>query len=180
MLGLHGRYADLVVAGQRDPEGEDLNGNEEMPDRLILSLGRPVLVVPAYGRFPVIGDRVLVAWDGSRLATRAVNDAIPLLTGAKSVAVVAINPEGGDEGHGQIPSADICLHLARHGVRAEAQHLFADDVDAGDMLLSQAAEQGIDMIVMGAYGHARWRELVLGGMTRHVLRHMTVPVFMSH
>jgi len=79
-----------------------------------------------------------------------------------------------------VPGADICLHLARHGVKAEAHHVSASDVDPADMLLSRAADEGIDMIVMGAYGHARWRELVLGGVTRHMLQHMTVPVLMAH
>lgn len=179
-LSLHARYCDIAVVGQRDPEGDEITSDSEMPDRLILSVGRPILVVPYVGRYPVIGQRVMVAWDSSRLATRAVNDALPLLQGAKQVFVMAINPHGGDEGHGDIPSADICLHLARHGIKAEAQHVRVTDIDVGDMLLSRAADEGIDLFVMGAYGHARWRELVLGGVTRHMLNHMTAPALMSH
>lgn len=178
-LAMHGRYVDLVIVGQRDPSGEDGSDDPTIPDQLILSLGRPVLVIPYSGSFPAIGKTVLVAWDASRLATRAVNDALPLLVAAKKVSVLAVNPHGGD-GHGQIPSADICLHLARHGVNVEAEHLYADDIDAGDVLLGRAADIGADLIVSGAYGHARWRELVLGGVTRHLLRHMTVPVLMTH
>jgi nucleotide-binding universal stress UspA family protein len=149
---------------------------------VILGVGRPVLVIPHSGEFPVIGERVLVAWDASRLATRAVNDALPLLESAREVVVMAVNPrtEEGERGHGEIPSADICLHLARHGVRAEAQHLYADDLGVGPLLLSRAIDEGIDLIVCGAYGHARWREIVLGGVTRHLLEHMTIPVLMSH
>ena len=179
-LTLHGRYVDLVIIGQRDPSGEDASDDPAIPDQLILSLGRPVLIVPYSGSFPAIGKTVLVAWDASRLATRAVNDALPLLMAAKKVCVLAVNPHGGEDGHGQIPSADICLHLARHGVNAEAEHLYADDMDAGDVLLDRAADIGADLIVSGAYGHARWRELVLGGVTRHLLRHMTMPVLMAH
>jgi nucleotide-binding universal stress UspA family protein len=179
-LNLHARYCDAVVLGQRDPAGDDISASAEMPDRSILSVGRPVLLIPNIGEYPKIGERVMVAWDASRAATRAVNDALPLLEKAKQVSVIAVNPEGGEEGHGEIPSADICLHLARHGIKAEAQHVFADDVDVGDMLLSRAADQGIDLLVMGAYGHARWRELVMGGATRHLLEHMTMPVLMSH
>ena len=94
---------------------------------------------------------------------------------------MAINPKTGESGaHGEIPSADICLHLARHGIRAEAQHYYADDISAGALLLSRAVDEGIDLIVCGAYGHARWREIVLGSVTRHLLAHMTVPVLMSH
>jgi nucleotide-binding universal stress UspA family protein len=179
-LNLHARYCDVVVLGQRDPEGEDVGSSSEMPDRSILSVGRPVLLIPSVGEYPKIGERVMVAWDGSRAATRAVNDSLPFLAAAKQVSVLAVNPRGGGEGHGEIPSADICLHLARHGIRAEAQHVFAEDLDVGDMLLSRAADQGIDLLVMGAYGHARWRELVMGGATRHILAHMTMPVLMSH
>jgi len=180
VLALHARYADVAIVGQRDPEGDTVSADPGMPDRLILSVGRPVLVIPNIGEYPNIGERVMVAWDASRLATRATNDAMPFMEGAKHVSVMAVNPRGGEEGHGEIPSADICLHLARHGINAEAQHVFADDVEAGDMLLSRAADEGIDLFVMGAYGHARWREVVLGGVTRHLLRHMTMPVLMSH
>jgi nucleotide-binding universal stress UspA family protein len=180
MLSLHGRYCDVCVVGQRAREEQDAMADSDMPDRLVLSVGRPVLVIPRVGTYPVIGERVMVAWDASRLATRAINDALPLLRRAKSVAVLAINPGRGKNAHGEIPSADICLHLARHGILSEAQHADADDINVGDVLLSRAADQGIDLLVMGAYGHTRWRELVLGGATRHILSHMTVPVLMSH
>jgi nucleotide-binding universal stress UspA family protein len=180
VLSLHGRYADLVIAGQRDPSGREGLEDPHMPDHLILGVGRPVLVIPHAGEHPRIGERVLVAWDASRLATRAVNDAIPLMTGAKHVVVLAVNPSAGEDGHGEIPSADICLHLARHGIEAEAQHVFAEDLGAGAMLLSRAADHGIDLIVTGAYGHARWREIVLGGVTRHLLTHTGIPVLMCH
>lgn len=180
LVALHARYCDVAVVGQSDPAGENGGTDLEIPDRLILSLGRPVLVIPAAGEFPVIGHRVMVAWDAGRPATRAVNDALPFLERARHVSVIAVNPTEAGEVHGDIPSADICLHLARHGINAEAQHVFADDVDVADMLLSRAADQAIDLFVMGAYGHARWRELVLGGVTRHLLAHMTMPVLMSH
>lgn len=174
------RYADLTIIGQVNPEEEATAGGEDLPDRLVLMAGRPVLVIPYVGNFAKLGERILVAWDASRLATRAVNDAMSVLTKAKKVEVLAVNPKGGDGGHGEVVGADICLHLARHGVKAEAQHVVADDMDAGNMLLSRAADEGIDLIVMGAYGHRRLRELVLGGVTRHMLTHMTVPVLMSH
>lgn len=195
-VALHGRYADIVIVGQRDPSGETGSEDWAMPDQLILSVGRPVLVLPAMAapaasgergpaaigeRVPApIGERVMVAWDASRLATRAVNDALPFLVRARQVLVMAVNPPTGDDGEGAIPSADICLHLARHGIPAEAQHIVSDDLSVGAMLLSRAAEHGIDLLVTGAYGHARWREIVLGGVTRHMLRHMTLPVLMCH
>jgi nucleotide-binding universal stress UspA family protein len=180
MAILHARYADVTIVGQPDPESDDLGSASDLPERVALGAGRPVLVVPYAGSFSTVGQRVLVAWNAGREATRAVNDALPLLEGAAKVTVLAINPRGGLHGHGEVPSADLALHLARHGVRAEASSLKSEDVDVGALLLSQAADLGADMIVMGAYGHSRLRELALGGATREILRSMTVPVLLSH
>jgi nucleotide-binding universal stress UspA family protein len=175
---LHARYADLTVVGQ----GIDLKDAPYdltfLPQELALGVGRPVLIVPRYGTFETVGERVLVAWNGSREATRAVHDALPLLKLASSVTVLSIDPEH-DTGD-RIPGADIALHLARHGVAAEGMSTVGLDISVGDLLLSRAADLGADLIVMGAYGHSRVRELVLGGATRHILQHMTVPVLMSH
>ena len=177
---LHARYADLAIVGQVDPSSADLGSTGDLPEHVVLGAGRPVLVVPYVGSFPTVGTRVLVAWNAGREATRAVNDALPLLQGADRVTVLAVNPRGGLGGHGEVPGADIALHLARHGVRAEASALKSDDVEIGAMLLSQAADLDADLIVMGAYGHSRLREVVLGGATREIFRSMTVPVFLSH
>ena len=177
---LHARYADLAIVGQVDPESAELGSTGDLPERVVLGAGRPVLVVPYAGTFKTVGQRVLVAWNAGREATRAVNDALPLLEGASKVTVLAVNPRGGLHGHGEVPGADIALHLARHGVRAEASALKSDDVAIGALLLSQAADLDADLIVMGAYGHSRLRELVLGGATREILRSMTVPVLLSH
>ncbi len=173
-----GRYFDLLVVGQYDPEDDSLFAIDDMPDRLIMSAGRPVLVVPYAGKFPVIGNKVIVAWDASRQATRAVNDSMAVLEEARQVDVLSVNPA--DNGLGDAPGADICLHLARHGINATSQHITTTDINAADMLLSRAADSGADLVVMGAYGHARWREIALGGFTRHMLAHMTVPVLMSN
>ena len=177
VVALHARYVDLTIVGQGDPES---NGTKDLADQLVLNTGRPILVVPYAGTYPHIGDRVVVAWNAAREAARAVNDALPILEKADSVTVLAINPKGGAKGHGDVPAADISLHLARHGVKAEAAHVFADDIDVGNMLLSRAADASADMIVMGGYGHSRFRESVLGGASHLVLRHMTMPVLMSH
>ncbi|TAN61224.1 MAG: universal stress protein [Magnetospirillum sp.] len=176
-VALHARYADITVLGQSE---ESEAGERPLADSLILDVGRPVIMVPYAGRFRTIGERVLVAWNGSREATRAVHDALPLLMSAKLVHVMAVNPRGGMAGHGDIPGADICLHLSRHGVNAVCEHMRSEDLNVGEMLLSRAADEDADLIVMGAYGRSRLRELVLGGATRHLLRHMTVPVLMSH
>ncbi|CAA7624704.1 Universal stress protein UspA and related nucleotide-binding proteins [Magnetospirillum sp. LM-5] len=175
-VALHARYVDLTVVGQPLP-GEDGPG---LADSLILEVGRPVLVVPYAGRFDTIGERILVAWNGSREATRAVHDALPILTRAKLAHVIAVNPTGGMAGHGDVPGADICLHLSRHGANAVCEHIRSEDLNIGEMLLSRAADEDVDLLVMGAYGRSRLRELVMGGATRHLLHHMTVPVLMSH
>ncbi|MFQ5937950.1 MAG: universal stress protein [Acidiferrobacterales bacterium] len=177
-LALHARYVDLVVTGQVDrTDPMSLSG---LTERVALESGRPVLTIPYIGAGKSIGERVLIAWNGSREAIRAIHDALPLLLRAKEVTVLSINPPGGAAGDGDIPGADISLHLARHGVKAEADQIEAHDISVGDMLLSRAADKGVDLIVMGAYGHSRLRELVLGGATRHILEHMTAPVLMSH
>jgi nucleotide-binding universal stress UspA family protein len=178
-LGGHARYSDLVILGQEGGEDQKMVIGG-LPDSIVLTCGRPTLVVPYIGVRDTLGKHVMVAWNGSREAVRAVNDALPLLALAEKVEVLSINPAEGEERDADLPGADMSLHLARHGVTAEAQQLVASDVDVGDLLLSRAADHGADLIVMGAYGHARWREIVLGGATKQLLSEMTVPVLMSH
>jgi nucleotide-binding universal stress UspA family protein len=180
-VALHARYADLTVLGQANPyEPRDGLGHNEVAVATVMGSGRPILAVPFAGDFPTLGEHVLVAWNASREAARAVNDALPLLVAAKTVTVLAVNPKRGINGHGDVPAADIALHLARHGVHAEAAHTVANDIPDGEALLSYAADIGADLIVCGAYGHSRARELVFGGVTRTLLAEMTAPVFLSH
>jgi nucleotide-binding universal stress UspA family protein len=175
---LHGRYFDLVVVGQGIDVDDPTGALTVLPEELALSIGRPVLVVPRYGTFAALGDHVLIGWNASREAARAVNDALPLLQRAQKVTVLSIDPA--DHPDQRIPGADITLHLARHGVNATAAQDSCADISVGDVLLSRAADIGADLIVCGAYGHSRFREMVLGGATRHLLQHMTVPVLISH
>jgi nucleotide-binding universal stress UspA family protein len=174
---IHGRYADVLVIGQ--PNETDASGVEpDFAERLLLAAGRPALVIPYAGDFPTVGTRVLVAWNASREATRALTDAIPILREAKQVDVIAFNPK--DAPHGEVPGADIGLYLARHGIKVSVSQQTAEDVDVGNQLLSRAADLDSDLIVMGAYGQPRMKELILGGATRTILKSMTVPVLMSH
>lgn len=177
LTNLHARYADLLVLGQRDP-GEDLPLATDFVEQVVLASGRPALVVPYAGQFDTLTKRVIVAWNGSREATRALTDALPLLRQATEVLVFAINPD--ERQHGPVPGADIGLYLARHGVRVQVKHEQADDIDAGNVLLSRAADFDADLIVMGAYGRSRLRELIMGGVSRTVIDSMTVPVLLSH
>lgn len=207
VMSVCARYGDLTVVGQTDPD--ELAYGDPTPDRVVLGSGGPVLVVPYVGDVKPVGRRVLVAWNGTREAARAVRDALPILERAEIVIVYAVNPP--DDRH--LAGAEICTHLARHGVKAEAAHtvLGAEgdavapslstvgdfgfqehgawtlsrhpaigDIGVGDALLNAVAENGIDLLVMGAYGHSRVRELILGGATQHVMKSMTVPVLMSN
>jgi nucleotide-binding universal stress UspA family protein len=145
-----------------------------------MSAGRPVLLVPYASSVTSPGAHVMVGWDGSREATRAVHDAMPFMRAAKATTVVTVNGARG-EPRPRIPGADIATLIARHGVNVEVKDIEASsDASIGDALLSQASAIGADLLVMGAYGHARWQELVMGGATRTILKSMTVPVLMSH
>jgi nucleotide-binding universal stress UspA family protein len=178
---LQARYADLLVLSQSDPELTGPNILYKLPEHLSLHGGRPVLLVPYAGRYEHIDQHALVAWDGSRAATRAVTDALPLLRRSQRVTLAVFNAQTQYGTHGENPGADIALYLARHGVKVEVtqQHTPAG-LDIGNALLSLAADIGADLLVMGAYGHQRWREIVLGGVTRRVLQSMTLPVLMAH
>jgi nucleotide-binding universal stress UspA family protein len=180
VAAVQARYADLVVLGQLDREDAQAQVNSPRPEDIALSVGRPVLVIPYVGSYGPIGQRILVGWDASREATRAVNDAMPFLSTASEVRVLTIDPVTDREEHGDIPGADIAVHLARHGVNARVEKSVSGDVSIGEVLLSRASDLGADLLVMGAYGHSRVRELVLGGVTRTVLESMTLPVLMSH
>lgn len=179
IVALHARYADLVMLGQEDPDA-GLPTAGPVIEQALFNTGRPVLLVPYAGRFDTLGRKVLIGWNASREAARAVNDALPLIAQAETATVLAINPRRGLDGHGEEPGADIARHLARHGVKVRVEHTTATDVSDGEVLLNYAADLSADLLVIGGYGHSRFRELVLGGVTRTLLREMTVPVLMSH
>jgi nucleotide-binding universal stress UspA family protein len=176
---LHARYADLLVLGQQDPEGEAPSAGIII-ERALFTSGRPVLIVPFAGAFPTVGKRALIGWNASRESSRAVHDALPLLRHADGVTVFSVNPRPGYDAHGGMPGADIALHLARHGVKVEASRTVSEEVGEGDVLLNHAADTAADLLVMGAYGHSRVREFIAGGVTRTILQRMTLPVLMSH
>ncbi len=180
MVSYRSRYADLTVVGQIDPEELLPRAEYEIPERATLESGGPVLVVPYAGSFTTLGQRVLVAWNGSSQSARAVKDALPLLRRAETVTILTMNPAATHKSKDDRPNAPIVAYLSRHGVKAESRELAAADVAVGDMILSQASDTGADLIVMGAYGHPRAREMILGGATRALFQQMTVPVLMSH
>ena len=177
---LHARYSDLAILGQLDPDRAQPEATGPRPEQVVLASGRPVLVVPYAGHFDKLGRRVVIGWNATREAARAVGDAMPLLAAAEVVTVLTIDAREAPRGHGELPGADISRHLARHGVKAQVEQTVLADLSVGDVLLSRAADLGADLLVMGAYGHSRFRELLLGGATRTLLQSMTIPVVMSH
>jgi nucleotide-binding universal stress UspA family protein len=172
------RSADLVVAAQKESDW-DYADMFDIPDWLAMESGRPVLVVPNAGEIASIGERVLVAWNNSRESTRAVFDALPVLARAKEVTVLIVEEADKPETRGDHAGAEICATLARHGVKATAEQVKPGHGSPGAELLAQVAARNCDLLVMGCYGRSRFREFVLGGASRHVLHHATVPVLMG-
>jgi nucleotide-binding universal stress UspA family protein len=177
-LILHARHADLLVMTQED-RAEKLAIDPTFAASIVIGAGRPVLMVPYAGQFQSCGASVLIAWSGTRESARAVADALPLMKQADEINVVSFNPKG-DSQWGEIPGADIGLWLTRHGLRVNVRQQKSDEVDVGNQILSLASDFSSDLIVMGAYGHSRTFQFVLGGVTRTLFESMTVPVLMSH
>lgn len=174
----HSRAADLIVAGQTDPDWR-ASPLQDVAERLALGSGRPVLVVPYVGRYPEIGRNAVIAWKAGRESARAVFDALPILELADQVQILEIE-EGGRRGNALAADTSIAAALSRHGIKPTMRTSVAGDISVGDEILSRIADMGADLLVMGAYGHSRMRELVFGGVTSHIARHMTVPTLLSH
>jgi nucleotide-binding universal stress UspA family protein len=176
MFGRIARRFDLAIVGQAEPD--KFGPGDMIAEAALFDSGRPVLIVPYIQRDPVSLERVMLCWDGSAVAARAIADAMPMLSRATMVEVVigASERARADE----IPGADIAHHLARHNLPVEMRRITLAGGDVGETLLSHAADVGATLIVMGGYGHSRLREFILGGATRGILKSMTVPVLMSH
>lgn len=170
------RSFDLSIVGQAIPK-------ESVADQLIVEgalfeSGHPVVVVPYIQRAPLTLNRVMICWDGSHNAARAVSDSMPFLAKAGIVEVVTMSGEKGKSD--EIAGADVAEHLARHGLKVELKRLPIGNIEVADALLSLAADISADLMVMGGYGHSRLREFVLGGATRGILASMTIPTLLSH
>lgn len=179
-LRIAARACDLVMVGQPDPNPSDPAavpyGTDVLPQELALQAGRPILAVPHAGTPGEIGRRILMAWNGKREAARALHDAMPLLRGAEAVYLINVAPER----KGRTPLADIAEHMQRHGLRLETASIEAGGQKVGLALLAEAKARGADLIVMGAFGHSRLREMVFGGVTETVLANMALPVLLSN
>lgn len=173
-FGQMARRFDLSIVGQAQPSQLE---PDLITEAALFESGRPVIVVPYIQKQGMKLDRVMLCWDGSRTAARAVGDAMPIFQRAKNIEVVTVTELGTED---EIPGADIGYHLARHGLNVSVKKLVSGDIDAANIILSHAADSGTNFIVMGGYGHSRLREFVLGGVTRTMLASMTAPVLMSH
>jgi nucleotide-binding universal stress UspA family protein len=179
-LLLQSRYADLVVLSPDSdagaPPGVRVRG---LPERVALRGVRPVLLVPDAWQGQALPGTVVVAWDGGMCALRAIAAALPLLQAADGVKLALINPEQLSELHGDDPGADMAVYLARHGVQVDVV-VERTRSTAGDALMVLARSSGAGLLVSGAYGHGRFREWVLGGVTRELLERTPVPLLLAH
>jgi nucleotide-binding universal stress UspA family protein len=172
------KTVDLSVLGQYSRESHSAAAFR--PDEIALACGRPLLIVPYVGDFATVGEHVLVAWDDTRESIRALNDALPLIERAKMVTVMIVVAHEKQAEQAHAPLQRIVAHLDRHGVPVRSEQAMRGELTVSDLLLSRAADLGADMIVAGAFHHSPLREALLGGVSRDLLRHMTVPVLMSH
>lgn len=169
------RSCDLIIASQSDDDW-DYSALLDFPEQLAIGSGRPVLMVPKVGRFPRVGQRIIVAWNGKKEAARAAFDALPMLQAAQAVQLLCVDPTDPIA----TSAKEAAAALARHGVKCEVSITSAGSLDIGNLLLNRVADYSADMMVMGVYGHSRFREFILGGASRSVLKMMTVPVLMAH
>jgi nucleotide-binding universal stress UspA family protein len=179
-VSMEARHADLTVISQIDPDESLPALKHDFAEYVVLHAGGPVLIVPYAGQFEMIGKRIMIAWNGSLEARRAISGAMPLLKQADEVQVMVFDGSRASTVPRGKPGADIAQLLARHSVRAEVASQTKGSIDIGNALLSQAADLNTDLLIMGCYGHSRLREVLLGGVTQTVLESMTIPVLMSH
>ncbi len=172
-------YTDLVIVGQPNFKPPNISISPELPERLVMLCGRPVLIVPYTGLFETAGERIMIAWRAGRESVRSVNDAMPCIEKAHHTSIVEVSAEA-------IPSEsnDHIIHvrdfIARHKTNARTEQVYAGDFTVGDTILNLACEKTIDLLVMGAYVHTRRGTLTLSPIASHILKHLTVPVIMSH
>ncbi len=176
-IAIHTRYADLAVVGQWSPDETPEQQPRDLAALVALSAGRPVLMLPYAGEHALTFERVMLCWDGSREAVRAAHDMLAVLPEGARVDVACIDPE---ESEDRDPGADIARHLASHGLKVDAHRMSKGDISVADALLSASSDLGSDLLVLGAYGHARMREIAFGGTTRAMLANAPVPLLLSH
>ncbi len=178
-VNLQAHYHDLLVISQTNLNAPDRTIPPDLPERAVLGTGRPVMIVPYAGEFKHLGRRVMLAWRGGPESSRALHDSLPLLRQAELVQVISVQGVGGDESY-KAHNADICEHLLHYSIKVSGEKHVSGDLSVGDMLLNRCADEGIDLLVMGAFAQSRRGQQTLGDVGRYLLEFMTVPVLMSH
>ncbi len=190
-VAARGRKADIVVLGQPEPGQAAPSAHRHMAEDVLMTSGRPVLMIPFAGDFKSVGSNVLIGWSETPEAARAVHDAMALADAAARFTVLTVRYGPAPDDRIELPGAEAARHIARHGFEAKAAETVAEanlpasfivrpSLTEADALLNGAADISADLLAVGCYGHSRTREMVLGGVTRDLLGHMTLPVLMSH
>jgi nucleotide-binding universal stress UspA family protein len=179
LLARDARNSDLVIVGQPDPE-KGSSDDALLVEAAFMETGRPALVVPHAGAPRTPFERVMVAWNASREASRAVHDALPLLVAAKEVVILVIDPDDIGATLGRKPGSGVAHHLEHHGASVRVKTVESGRRRAGEVILSEATAEAADLLVMGGYGHSKLREALLGGATQTLLADATLPVLLSH
>jgi len=180
IVSYYSHFYDLVIVGQTSSSQNLEDVPKDLPERVVLGSGRPVLVVPYAGSFRNIGSRVIVAWKSGRASARALNDAMPFLMGAKEVCLLEIRVSDTSDPTDIYPKGDIALYLRRHGIKVKEEKLFTGNIPVANILMNYAWENGCDLIVMGAYSNSGRGTVNLGAVANQILDHMTLPVLMSN
>ena len=181
VIDIYAYYSDLIIVSQPDHGAQNSSTPVDLPERLGLGTGRPVLVVPYAGSFTVSGERVMIAWRAGRESSRIVNDAMPILEKARFVSVVTVSTQGTNDEKAENDALKLCEYLACHGIAAHNdQILTSASFPVGDALLNHACEQKMDLLATGAFAPNRRGVFALGPVARHLMNHMTLPVLISH
>jgi len=176
VINKHALTADLVIIGQVDPDDDSTAQYQYLADEMVVDCPCPILAIPYAGKFEKFGSHILVGWNNTREASRALKGAMPFMKKAKKVTLLSVNPTADQS----LQNEAAIKHLERHGITAEIKVGHWRNVDVGNALLDSLVDLNADMLVMGAYGHSRIREMILGGATKEILGHMTAPVLFSH
>lgn len=179
VAALQGRFAELTVAGQ-PVEGHYQSLREWALDGALLSSGRPVLLIPSNFQGPLNIRNVIVAWDASREASRALGDATPFIANAEKTTIVIVDPNPGQQEFGDEPGADIAPVLARYCDNVVVDRIPSSGASTAQALLARSIDASGDLIVMGGYGHSPLRESIFGGVSREMIRQTTIPLLLSH
>lgn len=175
----HALPTDLIIMAQPS-DRNNAQDQHELHRKLILGAGRPILVMPLYGTFDSIGDKVILAWNGTRESARAAHDAVPFMLNASEVVILGVEGKNASENDLRVYGHDLAVSLARHGIKSNVTNYRKGDIAISDELLNAVSDRGADLIVMGAYGHSRVYDFVLGAATSGILAHMTVPTLFAH